>query len=200
MIGIIDYGMGNLRSVFNALDFLNAKSKIISNPSEFSGLSHLIIPGVGSFSKAMKNFREKEFVEPVYEFAKSGKQILGICLGMQLLADCGYEPEKTNGLGLIKGEVIKFNRIEHRIPHMGWNSINIKKENKLFEGIKKEADFYFVHSYYFVPENESDVLTRTNYGIEFTSAVSKDNITGFQFHPEKSQKQGLKILENFIRN
>lgn len=200
MIGIIDYGMGNLKSVYNALDYLNVKSKIITTPSEFSGLSHLIIPGVGSFSKAMKNLSEKEFNEPILEFSKSGKQILGICLGMQLLADCGYEPEKTNGLGLIKGEVIKFNGIEHRIPHMGWNSINIKKENKLFEGIKKEADFYFVHSYYFVPENERDILTSTNYGIEFTSAVSKDNITGFQFHPEKSQKQGLKILENFVKS
>lgn len=199
MIGIIDYGMGNLKSVYNALDFLNAKSKLIKTPSEISDVSKLIIPGVGSFSKAMQNLNDKGFTEPIREFAKSGKPVLGICLGMQLMADFGYEPEKTQGLGLIGGEVIKFENIEKRIPHMGWNSISIKKESRLFDGIKRDADFYFVHSYYFVPEIESDILTLSDYGIEFTSAVSKDNITGFQFHPEKSQKQGLKILENFAR-
>lgn len=199
MIGILDYGMGNLMSVFNALEFLGAKSKLIKSPEETISCSHLVIPGVGAFAKAMANIKDKNFDESIYEFVKTGKPLLGICLGMQLLTDFGYEPEKTAGLGLIKGEVVMFNGIKERIPHMGWNSIELQKDHYIFAGVKNSADFYFVHSYYFKPENNSDILSKTEYGITFASSVSRENITGLQFHPEKSQKQGLKILENFFK-
>jgi imidazole glycerol-phosphate synthase subunit HisH len=198
MIGIIDYGMGNLQSVSNAVSFLGADFKIITQSKDFSEITHLIIPGVGAFAEAMQNITERNFIQPIKEFAATGKPVLGICLGMQLLADSGNEPYETKGLGLIKGRVEKF-KTELRLPHVGWNGIDLSVEDHpLFEGVKKQADFYFVHSYHFLTEEENNVLAKCNYGFDFNAIVYSKNIIGIQFHPEKSQKQGLKILENFL--
>jgi len=197
MIGILDYGLGNLHSVKNALNFLGAESKIISDSSEIEQSQSIIIPGVGSFQKAMKKLNQKNMIKPIIEFAKTEKPILGICLGMQLLATTGYEPEQTEGLGLIPGEV-KLMNSSLRLPHVGWNGIDLKKSSKLFVGVKKKSDFYFVHSYHFLPFDNNVIITSTDYGFEFVSCVNINNIYGIQFHPEKSQKQGLKILKNYV--
>ena len=196
MIGILDYGVGNLHSVNNVLKFLKVDSKIITEKNEIENLDSLIIPGVGSFKSAMENLEKKDFINPIKSFASSNKPILGICLGMQLLASTGFEPEETKGLGLIPGEV-KLMKTNNRLPHIGWNSIGIQNDNSLLKGVKKKSDFYFVHSYHFDVKNPDFIALKTDYDFEFVSGVKKDNIYGFQFHPEKSQKQGLKILKNF---
>ena len=157
MIGILDYGMGNLKSVANSLEFLSIKHSIIRSQLDFKSISHLIIPGVGTFPKAMKNIHSHGYFNPVQDFALSGKPILGICLGMQLLADEGTEVETCRGLGLIKGKVIKMTPHNLRIPHIGWNSLKIVQDIKLFEGVKKSADVYFVHSYHFIPSNQDNI-------------------------------------------
>ena len=200
MIGIIDYGMGNLRSVYNAFLSIDAPVKLVSHPSEFDGLSHLVIPGVGAFSQAMLNLHSQGLVNPIQDFIKTGNPVLGICLGMQLLATNGYEPSKTEGLNIIQGEVIKFGVINQRIPHVGWNSIELTQTHYLFEGVKKIVDFYFVHSYFFNAKNNDNILAYCNYGMNFPAVVHRNNVVGIQFHPEKSQKNGLKILENFSFN
>jgi glutamine amidotransferase len=201
MIGIIDYGMGNLSSVKNILDFLEIDNVIIEDPKYVPSMKGLIIPGVGSFQRAMQNLTEKGFVTPIQNFANLGKPILGICLGMQLLANIGTEPEECLGLGLIPGRVELMKPENLRIPHMGWNGIKIVNEHPIFEEVKTSADFYFVHSFAFVVENESNLLSVTEYGNDFPSIVANDsrNVIGIQFHPEKSQKQGTKILENFSK-
>ncbi len=196
MIGILDYGVGNLHSVNNVLKFLKVDSKIIIEKNEIEDLDSLIIPGVGSFKSAMENLEKKDFINPIKSFASSNKPILGICLGMQLLASTGFEPEETKGLGLISGEV-KLMKTNNRLPHIGWNSISIQNDNSLLKGVKKKSDFYFVHSYHFDVKNPDFISLKSDYDFEFVSGVKKDNIYGFQFHPEKSQKQGLKILKNF---
>ena len=197
MIGIVDYGMGNLRSVYNAIVFLGFEAKLVSKTDEFNELSHLIIPGVGAFSSAMSNLKEANLIDPIKTFIASGKPVLGICLGMQLLASVGFEPDEKEGLNIIEGKVIKFQLENQRIPHVGWNSIELTREHYLFEGVKKGVDFYFVHSYYFDAKNSEDILAYCFYGHNFPAIVSKGNVTGIQFHPEKSQKNGLKILKNF---
>lgn len=201
MIGVLDYGMGNLKSVSNSLAFLGLESQIIDAPDDFDQISHLIIPGVGAFPKAMNSISEKGFLQPIRQFAQDGKPILGICLGMQLLADVGTEVATTEGLSLIPGAINVMKPEGLRIPHIGWNGMIFKKDHDLFESVKKAADVYFVHSYHFVPENSDCIVAQTEYGEEFVSVVSneKGNVIGTQFHPEKSQKQGLKILDNFAR-
>lgn len=197
MIGVVDYGMGNLRSVHNAVVFLGFEARLVSKTEDFNGLSHLIIPGVGAFSSAMSNLKKAELIDPIKKFVASGKPVLGICLGMQLLASVGFEPDEKEGLNIIEGKVIKFQLENQRIPHVGWNSIELTREHYLFEGVKKGVDFYFVHSYFFDAKNSEDILAYCSYGPNFPAIVSKDNVTGIQFHPEKSQKNGLRILENF---
>lgn len=198
MIGILDYGMGNLMSVSNALDYLKLKSIIIEDPEEIKSLSHLIIPGVGAFPYAMEIIRSKELFDPILDFANTGKPLLGVCLGMQLLATHGDEITLTDGLGLISGRVSKL-ETNFRIPHMGWNGLNIERDHPILKGVKKDSDVYFVHSYCFQCTNESNVLTSTEYGVSFSSMIAnkEGNVIGAQFHPEKSQKQGLRILKNF---
>ena len=198
MIGILDYGLGNLYSVYNALIYLGADVMIVNDNKNISNLTSLIIPGVGSFKKAMENLSDKKMIKPIKDFAISGKPLLGICLGMQLLATSGYEPSKTSGLGLISGQV-KLLNTNMRLPHVGWNNIELIKKNKLFDGVKTNADFYFVHSYHFSPNNSNTIITKTDYNSQFVSGINKENIYGLQFHPEKSQKQGLNILRNFIQ-
>lgn len=197
-VGIVDYGMGNLKSVYNAFKFIGVEPIVLSTPKGMNDVTHLVIPGVGAYTKAMENIRKLSFEESIQDYVKSGRPVLGICLGMQLLSTLGFEPEETKGFDIIQGSVLKFQSPPVKIvPHMGWNSISLKREHYLFEGVKKTADFFFIHSYHFVTLNQEDVLATTYYDIEFNSIVVKENVFGIQFHPEKSQKQGLKILENF---
>jgi glutamine amidotransferase len=199
MIGIIDYGMGNLHSVKNALDFIGIENIIIANPSEIENMDKIIIPGVGSFKRAMDNLHDKNFVDPLVRFGNSGKYILGICLGMQLLAETGTEPTVCNGLGLIPGSVELLKTDTLRIPHMGWNGLTIKNEHPILEGVKLGTDFYFVHSFAFHVASDENIVAVTQYGYDVPAIVKNKNgnIIGIQFHPEKSQKQGLKLIENF---
>lgn len=200
MIGVLDYGMGNLSSVTNALDYLGIANQVVNSEDGFSSSSHLIIPGVGSYARAMENIRSKKYFHLIQEFGNSGNPILGICLGMQLLSKFGTEPYHIEGLGFIEGEVVLLpEELGIRIPHMGWNGISLVNNHPILDGIKLKADFYFVHSYYFSIVNAENIVTNTSYGFAFPSIVcsSDQNIIGIQFHPEKSQKQGLQILKNF---
>ncbi len=198
MIGVLDYGMGNIKSVCNSLDFLGKPNVVINDLEGFNEITHLIVPGVGAFATAMSNINQKGFAAKIHEFANSGKPVLGICLGMQLLATSGTEPTETEGLNLIPGKVVKIESDSVRVPHMGWNAVALKQEDDpLFKFAKKNVDYYFVHSYHFVVDNPDHILTSTEYGEEFTSIVVKDNVYGIQFHPEKSQKSGLHLLKNF---
>ena len=187
--------------LFTFLDFLFLENTIVSNPEDFKNITHLIIPGVGAFPEAIENIKNGSFHQPILDFAKEGNPILGICLGMQLLASFGEEVERTAGLGLIPGRVILMNPKDLTIPHIGWNGLSYLKAHPIFDGVKKGADLYFVHSYYFKTENDNNILCETTYGDKFPSVVVNDlgNVVGMQYHPEKSQKQGLKILENFSR-
>lgn len=199
MLGIIDYKMGNLASVYNACLKFTKDVKIIKNPNEIKDLSKVILPGVGAFKDAMEHLNENGLKDAILDFAKSKKPLLGICLGMQLLFESSEEFGYTEGLGLIDGKVIKFDKSKMssdlKIPHMGWNKI-INKENPLFKDLK-EPYLYFVHSYHIVT-SEKNIIGKTEYGYTFASAVNNNNIFGFQPHPEKSHNNGLKILENFI--
>lgn len=198
---IIDYGMGNLFSVKRAFEKCGAKVSITENPKELSNASHIVLPGVGAFKDGMSNLKKKNWDNYIQE-AVCGKRtpILGICLGMQLLADRGYEVEETEGLGLISGEVVKFKPtvLDERVPHVGWNEIKIEQSNNfLVNDIQEKTDFYFVHSYHF--ETEKDVvIAKTPYCNGFNSIVGKDLIYGVQFHPEKSHKAGFKLIRNFL--
>jgi len=199
MLGIIDYNMGNLASVYNACSKFTNKIKIVKNANEIKSLSKFILPGVGAYKDAMEHLNNSDLKNAILDFAKSGKPILGICLGMQLLFQSSEEFGFTKGLELIDGKVIKFDKSkiseDLKIPHMGWNKI-INKKNPIFVGLKNPY-LYFVHSYHIVT-NEKNVIGTTNYGYNFVSAINKDNIFAFQPHPEKSHNNGLKILENFI--
>ena len=203
MIAIVNYNMGNLGSVKNAFDKIGAKSKIESNPEKLKEYNKLILPGVGAFGDAMAHLKEVGLDKAIKEFAKSGKFIMGTCLGMQLLFDKSYEFGQHQGLELIEGEVVPFNKKkfdnqELKVPHMGWNEMFIQKEDTIFKGLPNDFYLYFVHSYHVVCNNKY-ALGKTLYGYEFVSAVKKDNIYGFQPHPEKSHNKGLKILENFVK-
>ncbi len=202
MIAIIDYNMGNLASVQNAFAKLGKKTVIESNPAKFQKYDKLILPGVGAFGDAMEHLKERKMIDAIRKFASSGKPMLGICLGMQLLFESSQEFGYHEGLGLIKGSVVKFNskKFEEplKVPHMGWNKM-FTKEHPLFKDLDDEHYLYFVHTYHIICKNKKDIIGETLYGYKFTSAVSHDNIMGIQPHPEKSHKNGLKILENFIK-
>ena len=201
MIAIIDYNMGNLASVQNAFAKLGKDTVIVSDPSKFKDYDKLVLPGVGAFGDAMVHLRERNMVEALREYAASGKYMLGICLGMQLLFESSNEFGKHEGLGLVKGSVKAFDSSKFiealKVPHMGWNRM-FTSQHPLFENLDEEHYLYFVHTYHVNCTNEEDIIGRTNYGYEFTSAVAHNNIMGIQPHPEKSHKNGLHILENFI--
>jgi len=202
MIVIIDYGMGNLRSVQKAFERQRTEAKISSDIREIKNADKLILPGVGNFKRGMQHLREYNLIEILNEKVLVDKiPILGICLGIQLFSKHSQEGD-VDGLGWIDAETVKIEFSENyekrlKIPHMGWNTLNIKKESQLFTNIKSTSAFYFVHSYHLKSHDSADVLATTNYGLEFVSAIQKDNIYGTQFHPEKSHINGLKILNNF---
>lgn len=198
MIAIIDYGAGNLQSVKKAFDFIGAESIITDNPETIKNCDKILLPGVGSFGDAMESMNAKNLVEVIKAEALSGKPFLGICLGLQLLFEESEESPDVKGLGIFKGKIKKFSTdMGLKIPHIGWNSLEIKQKDTLFKGIPENSYVYFVHSYYLHAENENEIATVTNYGIDFHSAVGKDNIFATQFHPEKSGDVGLQILRNF---
>lgn len=200
MIAVVDYGMGNLRSVSKALEHVGAKVKVSDRAQDLKEASGIVLPGVGAFKDAVRNLKVKGLWEAIVKEVERGKPLLGICLGLQLLFEKSYEFGENEGFGFIKGEVVKFELPkEYKIPHMGWNQVYRRKESSLLKGIKEGDFFYFVHSYYVKPKERETTLTETDYGIYFTSSVEKENVFGVQFHPEKSQRVGLKLLENFLR-
>ena len=206
MIAVIDYGMGNLRSVQKSLEFVGAKVVVTHDPDLILNADSVVLPGVGSFKDCMSNLKELNLIDPIRKFIDGGKPFLGICLGLQVLFEESEEYGPVAGLGILPGKVVKFSRnISEtkndqliKVPHMGWNNIEVKKKDPLFENIDVISPyFYFVHSYYVVPKDKNMVATVTNYGIEFVSGIQYKNIYAFQFHPEKSQTMGLALLERF---
>ena len=200
MIAVVDYNMGNLRSVQNAFLKIGKEVTIVSDPNEIQKYDKLILPGVGAFGDAMEHLKQNGMDEVIKVFAKSGKPLLGICLGMQLLLESSDEFGAKEGLGLIPGKVRKFDASKFKttlkVPHMGWNELFVKKHSPLFNGLEDEIYLYFVHSYHAICD-EKYTIGETEYGYPFTSAINRENIYGFQPHPEKSHDNGLKILKNF---
>ncbi|MBU1487166.1 imidazole glycerol phosphate synthase subunit HisH [bacterium] len=219
MIAVIDYDTGNLKSVSKALEAVGAKVEVTNDPRLIGRAEVLVLPGVGAFYRGMENLKRLNLLPSIFEAVKEGKPLLGICLGLQLLFTESEEHGTCQGLDIIKGKVKKFQG-KMKIPHMGWNQIRIQKSDdpqmrvprrqttrkcgcpegrdQIFKGIPDGSYFYFVHSYYVVPDDKNVIAATTEYGIEFTSAIAKDNIFAVQFHPEKSGELGLKILENFL--
>jgi len=200
LVAIIDYNMGNLASVFNACKLLDTEATIVSDPDKLKNFGRVILPGVGAFGDAMEHLKQTGMEDAVKEYAASGKPMIGICLGMQLLFESSREFGEHKGLELIPGDIVPFDKTrmdmdDHKVPHVGWNKL-FNKEDKLFSGLK-DPYLYFVHSYHAVTEQKYTIGT-THYGYDFVSAVKKDNIYGFQPHPEKSHDNGIQILKNFM--
>jgi len=198
MIAIVDYGVGNLRSVQKALERVGARAVITADEAQLDAARGVVLPGVGAFGDGMDNLRSRGLVPPVLRQVERGKPFLGICLGMQLLFDESEEMGRHQGLGLLPGRVVRFPESELKVPHIGWNRLQ-GCGTGLLEGIAEGAYAYFVHSYYVAPEEPGDVLATTEYGLEFASVVSRGPVFGAQFHPEKSQEVGLRLLANFAR-
>lgn len=198
MTGIIDYDAGNIKSVMNAFEFIGEKTELVH--TNLAKYDRIVLPGVGAFGEAMQKLKSRGLDEEIKLFVASGKPFLGICLGMQLLFEKSDEFGENLGLGLIKGEVVRFKESEFtkklKIPHVGWNSCEFTRKSKINKGLGQSAYLYFVHSYHVVCDDKF-ALSKTFYGYEFVSAVEKDNVFGFQPHPEKSHENGLKILKNF---
>ena len=203
MIAIIDYGMGNLRSVQKGFERVGCEAVVTADPRVVLEADRIVLPGVGAFPDCMRNLEEGGFIEPLLRVIREGRPFLGICLGLQLLFTESDEFGTHKGLDVIPGRVVRFpdgmeeNGEKLKIPHMGWNQLAIGRRPPAFAGIRENANFYFVHSFYVVPEDTGVVATTTTYGMEFCSAIWKDNIVATQFHPEKSQEKGLQILKNF---
>ncbi|MEG6616153.1 imidazole glycerol phosphate synthase subunit HisH [Peptococcaceae bacterium 1198_IL3148] len=196
MIAIVDYGMGNLRSVQKGFAKVGFQADFVSDPNQLENYRGVVLPGVGAFADAMENLKQMGMVAPLQRLAASGKPLLGICLGQQLLFESGEEWGETAGLGIFPGKVRRLPP-GYKIPHMGWNQIEIKQQSPLLMGVENGSAVYFVHSYYVDPADSQLVLTTTDYGISFASIVGSQNVFGIQFHPEKSSQLGLQILENF---
>lgn len=198
MIKIVDYGMGNLRSVQKAFETLGHEAVICDQASQLAGADKLVLPGVGAFQDAIRELKRKDMAAPIREHIESGRPFLGICLGLQLLFDVSYEDGEWPGLGIVAGKVVRFHDQPHlKIPHMGWNKLNVVGEPSLLDGIPRDAYFYFVHSYHVVPDDRSVVIAECDHGVTFVAAIGRANLWATQFHPEKSQKHGLKLLSNF---
>ncbi len=207
MIAIIDYGMGNIHSVNKALQLFGAKTIITNNPRDIQSAEKAVLPGVGAFDDAMLELEKQGLTKPIKEYTKSKKPLLGICLGMQLLFEESQEASKTKGLGILKGKVRRFQGGKGlKVPHMGWNQLKMGTRRRvqgtgqcpLLKNIPDNSNVYFCHSYYPYPKDKNIIAATTDYGLEFSSVVWQDNIYGVQFHPEKSQKTGLRMIENFV--
>lgn len=200
-IVIIDYGMGNLRNVQKGFEKIGFEAKLTRNKKEIGSASAIVLPGVGAFKDCMENLERYGLVDPLLRSVEKGKPYLGICLGLEILFSESEEFGTHKGLDLIRGKVVKFKPDpEHKVPHMGWNTIEKKREVPMLQGIESGDFFYFVHSYYVVPEEARWVSTFTTYGEPFVSSIWKENLFATQFHPEKSQQKGLRILENFVKS
>ena len=196
--------MGNLRSVQKGFEAVGAKAIVTSDSKKILSARSVVLPGVGAFKACMDNLEKFDLIDTVKQSVQSGKPFLGICLGLQLLFSQAEEFGSVSGLGILKGKVVGFKDAPNsgdplKIPHMGWNNVEVKPSHPLFDSVPNQSYFYFVHSYYVVPEDRATVATTTNYGIEFVSGIHHENIHAFQFHPEKSQQLGLAVLKNFSR-
>ncbi len=198
MITIVDYQMGNLRSVQKAIERGGGEARISSDPREIANAEKLILPGVGAFGDAMDEIRRRDLAVPIRDFVDTGKPFLGICLGLQLLFEKGYEHGEHDGLGILAGDVVRFDLPRsYKIPHMGWNAVSRRSDPPLLNGIPNGTHFYFVHSYYVRPADPAVVALTCDYGVEFCAMVWKDNVVATQFHPEKSQADGLRLIAAF---
>jgi glutamine amidotransferase len=196
MIAVIDYGMGNLRSVEKAFQYLGHDAKIITDAGQLADADHLVLPGDAAFGDAMRNLREGGWDQRIHDHVDTGRPFLGICVGLQLMFGGSEEMGQHTGLGLLPGKCVRFPTSE-KVPQIGWNQIEQQTASPLLEGVEDGSFFYFVHSYYVEAEQETDQLATTDYGIQYTSIAGRDNVYGVQFHPEKSQKIGLRLLTNF---
>ena len=201
MVGIIDYGSGNLKSVYNAFKYIGEDVKVCQNSKDIDSSSKIVLPGVGSIKDAMKELEKKDMISVIKKNIFDGKIFLGICLGLQMLFERSEESDGCNGLALEKGEVKLFpGGGQMKVPQIGWNTVKLaKKDCPIFEGIEDESYFYFVHSYYCLNKETELDSGMTEYGVNYTSALWKDNVYALQFHPERSQEKGLKILRNFCK-
>jgi len=197
MITLLDYGAGNVRSVINAIEKLGERVKVAANADDIMSADKLVFPGVGSFGSMMTILNKKDYVDPLKAFLATGRPFLGICLGMHALFDGSEESPGQKGLGIFPGLVKRFD-IDLAVPHIGWNGIKPQQPSRLFKGLAGDEKFYFVHSYYLVPDDDAVILTTTDYGIDFVSSIQQDNIMATQFHPEKSGAVGLNVLKNFL--
>lgn len=201
MIVVVDYGMGNIRSVSKAFEACGADVTVSSSPEDLKKADRIVLPGVGAFGDSMANLKKRELVEPLREEVLVRKKpYFGICLGMQILGESGEEKGDHRGLGWLKGKTLMFQLGDPqlKVPHIGWNDIRIVKDGPLWKGLGRKLDFYFVHSFHFVPAEGQDVAATCDYGGDFTAAVLRENIFATQFHPEKSQEAGLQIIRNFL--
>jgi glutamine amidotransferase len=200
-IVIIDYGMGNLRNVERGFERIGIEGKVTRNKKEIDRASAIVLPGVGAFKDCMTNLEKYGLIEPLIRAIGKGKPYLGICLGLQILFSESEEFGSHKGLDLISGRVVKFKPDpEHKVPHMGWNTVEIERESPILQGIVSGDFFYFVHSYYVLPEGTEWISTFTNYGKRFVSSIWRENIFATQFHPEKSHKFGMRLLKNFVES
>jgi glutamine amidotransferase len=201
MLAVIDYGAGNLRSVMHALNHLGVDNvRLVQTPDDLDSAEKIILPGVGAFGAGMQQLHAQELVEPIRDAVNKGIPYLGICLGMQFLFEESDEMGQHQGIGLLAGKVTRFtDQPGRKVPHMGWNQLRLCKPTALFDNISNDDYAYFVHSYYCVPQDETDAAAVVEYGESFTVAVQRDNIYGVQFHPEKSQRTGLQLLTNFLK-
>jgi imidazole glycerol-phosphate synthase subunit HisH len=198
---IIDYGMGNLRNVQKAFEKIGFAARLTRSKNEIGRASAIVLPGVGAFKDCMENLEKRGLIEPLLRSIEKGKPYLGICLGLQILFSESEEFGSHKGLNLIKGKVVRFvPDPEHKVPHMGWNTIEKKKEVPMLQGVESGDFFYFVHSYYVIPDQTQWVSSLTTYGKPFVSSIWKENLFATQFHPEKSQQKGLMVLENFVKS
>lgn len=205
MIAIIDYGVGNLRSVEKAFGYLGFPARVTADPRVVLEAEKVVLPGVGAFGKSMENLAQAGMVSVVKEVIASGRPFLGICLGLQMLFEesaevFGGQETSTRGLSIYPGRVLRFQSSSLKIPQIGWNQIHINRETPLLHGIPEGSFVYFVHSYYVKPNDPQLIACSTNYGVEYCSGITMGNVAAFQFHPEKSSQVGLKILENFAKN
>jgi len=211
MIALIDYGISNLRSVQKAFEHLDTEVTLVDTPDRLAQADRLILPGVGAFPAGMRGLQERGLIEPIKQAAREGKSLIGICLGMQLLFDASDEMGETQGLGLLPGQITRIQdarskmqdargspRPVLKIPHMGWNQLDVVRDHPLVRDLVSDSYAYFVHSYAIYPEDQDIVLATTDYGGSFASIVGRGNVCGLQFHPEKSQAVGLKLLRNFL--